>query len=56
MQIFASNNKNTVSTTKIKLQGNTATLMGFLLQIDKFEGPKFHSPLKKIRPIFLVLK
>ena len=55
MQIFASNNKNTVSTTKLNYR-ETLWLKCFFLQIDKFEGPKFHSPLKKIRPIFLVLK
>ena len=55
MQIFESNDKNMVSTTKSNYR-ETLGLKCFFLKIDKFEGPKSHSPLKKIRPIFLVLK
>ena len=46
MQIFESNSKNTISTTKFNFSEPLDFNVSLFLKIDKFEGPKPHSPLK----------
>ena len=51
MQIFESNNKNTISTTALnygKPRGLWCFCIIFFLKFDRFERAKPHSPLKVV--------